>query len=90
VSEERTEGAFQNVAGNVQDAAGALIGDTTTQVEGKAREASKKVKDAYGDAADQARAAVAGVGRLAEEKPFAALAVIGSVAFLVGWLAHRG
>jgi uncharacterized protein YjbJ (UPF0337 family) len=89
VSEEHIESAFQNVAGKLQDAASGLIGDTKTQVEGKARGVAEKVQDAYGDAADQTHGAVAGVGRLVEQQPFTALVAIGLVAFLVGWLAHR-
>ena len=89
MSQERVEGTFQNAAGKVQDAAGDLIGDTEAQVEGRAREASGTVHDAHRDAADQARGAVAGVGRRVEEQPFAALVITGLVAFLVGWLAHR-
>ena len=89
MSKERIEGAFQNAAGKVQSAAGSVIGDTTSQVEGKTREATGKVRNAYDDAADQARGAAAAVGRLVEERPFTAVAVIGGLAFLVGWLAHR-
>jgi len=89
VSEGRIEGAFQNAAGHVQDAAGGLIGDTKMQAKGKAHEVTGKVRAAYGDAAVQARGVAAGVGRLVDEQPFAALAVTGAVAFLVGWLLHR-
>lgn len=89
MNENRVEGAFQNVAGKVQDAVGGLTGDSRTQAEGKARQVAGKVQDAYGQAADQARDAAGSVGRLVEQQPVAALLIAGLVGCVLGWLSHR-
>lgn len=89
MSENRVEGAFQNVAGKVQDAVGGLTGDTRTQAEGKARQVAGKAQGAYGEAADQARDVAASIGRGVEQQPLAALLIAGVVGYALGWLSHR-
>jgi len=83
------EGAFQNVAGKVQDSVGGLTGDAKTQAEGKARQVAGKVQDAYGEAADQAQDIAANVNRSVEQQPFAAILIAGVVGYVLGWLTHR-
>lgn len=89
MSENRVEGAFQNVAGKVQDAVGGLTGDTRTQAEDKARQVAGKVQGAYGEAADQASDLAAAVSRNVEQQPFAALLIAGVVGYMLGWFMHR-
>jgi uncharacterized protein YjbJ (UPF0337 family) len=89
MSENRAEGAFQNVAGKAQDAVGGLTGDTKTQAEGKARQVFGKVQSAYGEAADQASDLAASASRSVEQQPLMALLISGVVGYMLGWLMHR-
>lgn len=89
MSENRVEGAFQNVAGKVQDAAGGLTGDAKTQAEGKARQFAGKAQGTYGDAANQAREIAASVSRNVEQQPLVALLVAGVIGYMVGWVTSR-
>ena len=85
MSENRVEGAFQNVAGKVQDA----VGYTRTQVEGKARQVAGKVQGAYGKAADQAQDIAASVSRRVEQRPLMAILIAGAAGYVLGRLTHR-
>ncbi|HEX4260487.1 MAG TPA: CsbD family protein [Acetobacteraceae bacterium] len=77
----RIEGAAQNMAGRVQDAAGGLIGDTGMQAAGKVRAASGQVQNAAGGALDSVR-------EFASDQPLTALVVAAGVGFLLGALAR--
>lgn len=89
MSENRDEGTFQNVAGRLEDAAGGVMGDTKTQIEGKARQVAGKIQSAYGEAADQASDVAASVSRGVEQQPWTALLIAGVVGYVLGWLTHR-
>ncbi|MBB3226867.1 uncharacterized protein YjbJ (UPF0337 family) [Luteibacter sp. Sphag1AF] len=79
MSEERFRGAYENVAGKVQQAAGALTGDEGLKAEGAVREAGGKALGMYGEALDCVR-------DFARRKPATAVA-IGAVAgaVLLAW-----
>ncbi len=89
MDENRIEGTFQDVAGEVQDAAGALTGDGKTQTEGKVRQVAGAVQKAYGNAADQARDVAETVGKTVKQQPLATLLAVGTIGFFVGWLVGR-
>lgn len=76
---EKAEGTMQNVAGHVQDAFGAATGDTSTQLEGKARQIAGKAQQRYGDALNQVRES-------AVTHPVATLAVAAGAGFILGAL----
>jgi uncharacterized protein YjbJ (UPF0337 family) len=77
----RIEGAAQNMAGRVQDAAGGLIGDTGMQAAGKVRAASGQMQNAAGGALDSVR-------EFASEQPLTAILVAAGIGFLLGALAR--
>jgi uncharacterized protein YjbJ (UPF0337 family) len=82
MDENRFEGTARNVAGKVQDAGGHLMGDTATQVRGKARQAAGQAQDAYGEAADEIR-------RFASDQPLTTVLVSVGFGFMLGFLLSR-
>lgn len=76
---EKAEGTLQNIAGRVQDAVGGATGDTSTQVEGKARQLAGKAQQSYGDVLNQVRES-------AVTNPVGTLAVVAGAGFLLGAL----
>jgi uncharacterized protein YjbJ (UPF0337 family) len=76
---DKAAGAVQEVAGKVQDSVGDSLGDTTTQLKGKARELGGKVQQLYADTATVVR-------EKATESPLGALALIAVASFLMGVL----
>lgn len=79
---EKAEGTVQNLAGRVQDAFGAATGDTSTQIEGKARQAVGKAQQGYGDVLNQVRES-------AVAHPVGTLAVVAGAGFILGALCAR-
>ena len=55
VDENRVEGAARNIGGKIQDAVGAVTGDTATQARGQMNWAAGSAQQAYGDALDEVR-----------------------------------
>ena len=82
MNSEQLTGAFNRVAGKVQQAAGALTDDEKLKLEGAAREIGGKAKEAYGDAVDSVRT-------YAERKPFGTVAVSVGIGALIGMLLSR-
>jgi uncharacterized protein YjbJ (UPF0337 family) len=74
---EKAEGTMQNVAGRMQDAFGAATGDTSTQLEGKARQAAGRAQQSYGEVLDQVRES-------AVANPLGTLAAAAGVGFVLG------
>ncbi|WP_233849610.1 CsbD family protein [Paraburkholderia sp. HD33-4] len=75
----KEEGPLREMAGNVQQAAGDLLGDVGAQVSGTAKELSGKAQQLYADFADVVRESTV-------ERPFAALAIAAGVGFVLGAL----
>jgi ElaB/YqjD/DUF883 family membrane-anchored ribosome-binding protein len=73
------EGALPEVAGDVQQTAGNLPGDTSAHVSGTAKELSRNAQQLYADCAELIRAS-------AVERPFSALAIAAGVGFILGAL----
>ena len=89
MNEHQVAGAFDEVAGRVQSAAGALAGDPAEDLRGKAREARARVEGAYGDAVDDVSDAGRSVGRTIQANPTTAVLMAAAAGFLRGWSMHR-
>jgi uncharacterized protein YjbJ (UPF0337 family) len=74
---EKTEGAFQHIAGRVQEAFGAATGDTATEWKGKARRAAGDTRYGYGEILNQVRES-------AVSNPLGTVAVVAGVFFVIG------
>jgi uncharacterized protein YjbJ (UPF0337 family) len=73
------EGTLREMAGDVQQAAGNLLGDASAQVSGTAKELSGKAQQLYADFTDVVRESTV-------ERPFATLAIAAGVGFVLGAL----
>jgi uncharacterized protein YjbJ (UPF0337 family) len=82
MDENEIEGAARNIGGKIQDAAGGLTGDAKLQANGKWNQAAGKAQQTFGEAADEVR-------EYAKTSPLTALALVGTVAFALGFLAKR-
>ena len=82
MNKDQLAGAANDVAGRVQQAAGALVDDDSLQAEGVAREIGGKARRVYGDAVENVRA-------YAERKPIGTLAVGVGIGVLIGMLLSR-
>ncbi|WP_244816874.1 MULTISPECIES: CsbD family protein [unclassified Caballeronia] len=80
--QDQVEGTAQNVVGKVQDAVGALTGDSGTQVEGKARQALGSLQQTYGQTLDNVRSVVS-------DQPINGVLIAAAVGFLLGALWNR-
>jgi uncharacterized protein YjbJ (UPF0337 family) len=89
MNEHHAKGAFSDVAGRVQSAAGAIADDPATELKGRARQAGAKLEGAYGDAVDAVSDAGQSVGRALQAKPMATILMAGAVGFILGWAMHR-
>ena len=79
MDEHRIRGGVKEAAGRVQNAAGGLLGDTRTQINGKFREVAGQAESAYGEALDSIESIIL-------ERPLPTLGVALGVGFLVGLL----
>ncbi|MGI4982256.1 MAG: CsbD family protein [Janthinobacterium lividum] len=79
MAEDQIVGTAKNAVGKIQDAAGALLGDTSQQVEGKGRQLAGKVQAQYGETVDQ-------VVDATKSNPIAALLIAAGVGLLLGKL----
>jgi uncharacterized protein YjbJ (UPF0337 family) len=82
MNSDRIEGAARDVGGKIEDAAGGLMGDATTQIRGKADQVAGKAQQAYGQAVD-------GVKDFAHEKPIGALLAAMGVGVALGFALGR-
>jgi uncharacterized protein YjbJ (UPF0337 family) len=82
--QDQVEGAAQTVVGRVQDAVGGLTGDTSTQAEGKARQALGSIQRNYGETLDSVREAVI-------QQPINGVLVAAAIGFVLGaiWARQR-
>jgi len=93
MDEDRIKGTATNVGGKVKDAAGGLLGDSKTQAEGKADQASGQLQNAYGSAKDTARegadALSTQVDSFVKEQPMMALLGAVGIGYVLARLMHR-
>ena len=76
------EGTMRDMTGKVEDAAGGLTGDTSTQLRGKYDQVAGQAHRAMGDAADSVR-------DFATEQPIGAVLLAAGVGFIAGLLLAR-
>jgi uncharacterized protein YjbJ (UPF0337 family) len=82
MNKHEVEGTVRNVAGKIEDAAGALTGDAEHQIKGKAREFVGAAQAKAGEALDEVR-------EFAAEKPISTVLIAAGVAFALGVLFGR-
>lgn len=76
------KGAAEDTVGKLQDGMGGLLGDTSTQVKGKAKEFAGQAQGYYGDTLDSVR-------DVTSDQPLLAIAVATGVGFVLGALLAR-
>lgn len=79
----RITGAIKELVGGAQETAGAVTGDTATELRGKARQAEGGAERTYGEWLDLAR-------DLARDRPLLAVLGASALAFTVGALVAGG
>ena len=93
MDEDRIKGSATNIGGKVKDAAGELLGDTKTQAEGKADQASGQLQNAYGSAKDTVREGAETLGTQVDsfmkEQPMMALLGAVGIGYVLARLMHR-
>jgi uncharacterized protein YjbJ (UPF0337 family) len=82
MDEQQVNGGFNQAAGRVQDAAGALAGDMKQQAAGKMRALKGQAQSLYGDVVDNLEHA-------ATDNPLAALGAALGVGLALGLLIGR-
>lgn len=82
VDENRIEGTARNVGGKIQDAVGAVTGDTATQARGQMNRAAGGAQQAYGQAVDEVKS-------FAADQPIAALCSAMALGVVIGLLLAR-
>jgi uncharacterized protein YjbJ (UPF0337 family) len=82
MDEQQVNGGFNQAAGRVQDAAGALAGDMKLQAAGKLRALKGQAQSIYGDVFDS-------IEHAASENPLAALGAALGVGLVLGLLIRR-
>ncbi len=93
MDEDRIKGTATNIGGKVKDATGGLLGDSKTQAEGKADQASGQLQNAFGSAKDAVRDGAETMGEqidsLMQERPMVALLGAVGVGYVLARLMHR-
>lgn len=82
MDKNEVEGTIRNVAGKIEDAAGALTGDAEHQLKGKVRQVAGTAQAKAGQVLDDVR-------ELAADKPVGAVLIAAGVAFVLGMLFAR-
>ncbi len=82
MDENEIKGAAQEFVGEVEDVVGKITGDAKTQAEGKWDKAAGRAQKTFGAAAEELRENVAA-------QPLTALALVGAVAFVLGYMSRR-
>jgi uncharacterized protein YjbJ (UPF0337 family) len=78
-----------SMVGEIKAAVGNLAGDARTQVEGLASQASETAEHVYGQVREQVRGASTAAATSVERQPLVALAAVGLICGVVGFLLAR-
>ena len=82
MDESRIEGSARDVGGKLQDAAGELTGDTSTQIRGKANQTVGQAQGTYGKLVDQLQ-------EMTQDQPMTVLISTLGIGLLFGFLLGR-
>jgi uncharacterized protein YjbJ (UPF0337 family) len=82
MDENRMDGAARDLGGRIQEAAGTLVGDTATQVNGQVNRLAGQAQNAYGQAVDE-------VKTFTTEQPLTALLAALGVGAVLGFMIRR-
>jgi uncharacterized protein YjbJ (UPF0337 family) len=77
------------MAGEIKATFDTIAGDAKAQVEGLASQATETAEHVYGQVRDQVRGAATAAATSVERQPFVALAAIGLICGVVGYLLAR-
>ncbi len=86
---DEIEGAVNKLAGKAQGAAGDVLGDTKTSVDGRIREAAGKIQENYGAAAEQVRGFTEELTERIHETPLLAVLAAAGLGYLLGRITSR-
>jgi uncharacterized protein YjbJ (UPF0337 family) len=86
---DEIDGTVNKYAGKVQSAAGDVLGDTKTSVDGRLREAAGKIQENYGAAAEQVRGFTEELTERIHETPLLAVLAAAGVGYLLGRVMAR-
>jgi uncharacterized protein YjbJ (UPF0337 family) len=78
-----------SMAGEIKATIGSVAGDARTQVEGLASQATETAEHVYGQAREQVRGAATAAATYVEKQPIVALAAVGLICGVVGFLLAR-
>ena len=84
-----TEDPAASMVGGMKAAVGTLAGDTKAQVEELASQATETAEHVYGQVRDQVRGAATAAATSVERQPLVALAAVGLICGIVGFLLAR-
>jgi uncharacterized protein YjbJ (UPF0337 family) len=86
---DELEGTANKYAGKVQGAAGDVLGDTKTSIDGRVREAAGKIQENYGAAAEQVRGFTEELTERIHETPLLAVLAAAGIGYLLGRVTAR-
>ena len=86
---DELEGAANKFAGKVEGAAGDVLGDAKTSVDGRLREAAGKIQENYGAAAEQVRGFTEELTERIHETPLLAVLAAAGIGYLLGRVMSR-
>ena len=89
MSENRIEGAGEDLMGKVKGAAGKLTDDPQTQLSGKLDQVKGKAQDAYGQGQEKLQNAVSDIVAYTKSNPWMALGAALGTGLLVGHISGR-
>ena len=84
-----TEDRAARMAGEIKTTVGGLADDARSRVEELANQATETAEHVYGQARDQVREAATAAVATVEKQPLAALAAVGLICGVVGFLLAR-
>ena len=89
MSEDRIEGADEELKGKVKEVAGKLTDKPSTQASGQLDQAKGKLQDAYGQGQEKVQSALEDIAEYAKSKPWLALGAALGTGLLIGHASGR-
>ncbi len=88
MNRDQVEGTAREGVGMLKESAGKLVGDAKTRASGVYDQAAGAAQRTYGQAKDMAEEGAAMVQRQVETNPWSAVITIGTIGFVLGWIAR--